>query len=366
MELTCRNCGGDLTDRGGYYECYYCGKRYEKTVPKPAPVVSAPAPKEEKPVPKPEEQKEEEIGWEEWLERGCEILYNMGFLNAVMSLKNAETCYKNIIFLIYENEPEKDRIYAFNKFITVFLGAYYRASLYFEFSFKEYTDNKKWLHKKLDTSIALFLQTILVCTENALYSKMVAERAYSVFDFLCEESDILKHLKVLEEIIGDKQKEITSQYWEEHSKKLKKLIAERNSLCEIVDEYNELLDKAEIAKQEAEKICSEISGVRDCYNRAWNRSIGLNFFQKKEKKKLEEEMHNLVVSENNLKEKLKLCEKEEEKINKRAEKKWEGAHDSLLRINEIDSDLDANHYPGEEEFVEMFEKEIRKTAGRFM
>ena len=37
MELSCKNCFGELIDRGNYYECNSCGKRYEKTVPEKEP-----------------------------------------------------------------------------------------------------------------------------------------------------------------------------------------------------------------------------------------------------------------------------------------------------------------------------------------
>ena len=73
-------------------------------------------------------------------------------------------------------------------------------------------------------------------------------------------------------------------------------------------------------------------------------------------------MLSLVVSERNLKEKLKLREKEEEKISKKVKKKQEKA---LVRINEIDSEIDSAHYPFEDDFIEMFERKIRKVEDNF-
>lgn len=359
--LKCKLCIGDLIDCGDHYECDLCGEKYEKAVPKKE--VSAPAPKPELDSQNPQE--EEKIGWEELLDKGCDALYDIGLPTLVVNLEYAKACFSNIIILIGKNEPEENINHAFNKFVTEFLGAFYHAYLYFGFKLRDYPESRKSVLGSLDESIALCLRAIFIGTGNVLYTKMITERAYGLFSSISENSKILENIEIFEEVVGDQQKEINALYWEEHSKEFKELTEERNYHCRIIREYKELLDKAEAAKQETEKIRSEISGVRDCYHRAWNRSIRLNFFQKKEKKKLEKEMHLLVVSENNLKEKLKLCEKEEKKLTELVEKEREKANCSYTRVYEIDFELDANHCPGEEEFVEMFERKIRKVEDNF-
>lgn len=386
--LKCKLCIGDLIDCGDHYECDLCGEKYEKAVPKkevsapapkvekpapkPEPVVSAPAPKVEKPVPKPEPdsqnpQEVEEIGWEECIAEGCNALYNIGFPTMIVSLEHAKWCYLNTILLIAKDESIKNVYSVFNVFITCFLAAFYHAYLYFNFHFKDYLTLKKDINKDLDEYIAQFIEQIYVCTRKAIYTKMVTEKALALYAEFGEDSNIFKFFKVLEGAVGEDQKEISAMYWEEHPGKYEKLSAEKAELEKERDEIKAEEEKGiEEEERKIEAIRKEIEAAEKKWNTAWNRKIRLNFFQKKEKKRLEEEMHETFVLKHNLEEKLKLREKEVEKNINKIIKEWAKKDTELCyRINNIEMELERNHYPFEDDFIEMFEREIRKVEDNF-
>ena len=73
-------------------------------------------------------------------------------------------------------------------------------------------------------------------------------------------------------------------------------------------------------------------------------------------------MFGLTVQKNNLKEKLKLREKEEEKnIDKITMKYSKIDVDVTDRIFDIEEELERNHYPDEDDFVRLFSSEIKKV-----
>ena len=395
--LKCKLCIGDLIDCGDHYECDLCGEKYEKAVPKPEPkaekpapkpetVVPAPAPKMEKPAPKPETvapapaqkmekhvpkpepdsqnpQEEEKISWEECLAEGCNALYNINFPNMIVNLKYAKLCYSNTILLIAKDESIKDAYYVFNIFITCFLAAFYHAYRYFNFHFRDYQTTKKDMNKTLDKYIAQFLELIYACTGKVLYTKMVTEKALALFAEFGEDSNSFKFFKVLEETVGEDQKEISAMYWENHPGKYEKLSAEKAELEKEKDEIKAEEEKGiEEEERKTEAIRKEIEAAAKKWNEAWNRSRRLNLFQKKEKKRLEEEMLGLTVQKNNLKEKLKLREKEEEKNIDKIIKEWAKKDTDLDdRIDKIETELVRNHYPDEDDFVSLFNSEIKKA-----
>ena len=404
--LKCKLCIGDLIDCGDHYECDLCGEKYEKAVPKkevsapapkvekpapkpepvvsesaqkvekpapkPEPVVSEPAQKEEKPVPKPEPdsqnpQEEEKISWEECLAEGCNALYNINFPNMIVNLKYAKLCYSNTILLIAKDESIKDAYYVFNIFITCFLAAFYHAYLYFNFHFRDYQTTKKDMNKTLDEYIAQFLELIYACTGKVLYTKMVTEKALALFAEFGEDSNSFEFFKVLEGAVGEDQKEISAMYWENYPGKYEKLSAEK---AELEKEKGEIKAEEEKGIEEEERkteaIRKEIEAAEKKWNEAWNRSRRLNFFQKKEKKRLEEEIHEVFVLKHNLEEKLKLREKEVEKNIDKIIKEWAKKDTELdYRIDEIETELVRNHYPFEDDFIEMFERKIRKVKDNF-
>ena len=115
-------------------------------------------------------------------------------------------------------------------------------------------------------------------------------------------------------------------------------------------------------KKKVETVKRELKRLEKKWEEVWDRSEKLNFFQAKEKKRLKEEMLGIAAQRNSLEEKLKQLEEETEKNIDSIQ--WEYSKkevDVLDRIFDIEEELERNHYPSEDDFVELFNEEIKKA-----
>jgi ATP-dependent Lon protease len=238
-------------------------------------------------------------------------------------------------------------------------------------------ENNKVHHKrreKLSKLSSGFLVSIFEISNDHEFIKMVAERAVEIFTG--SEKKEVKEQKCphimgviygCEENMEISQEKLTAAYWKYHPGKYKKLSAEK-AMLEKETEKIKAEEEAAREKEErkTEAIRKEIEAAEKKWDTARHRSIRLNFFQKKEKKRLEEEMQEAFVLKHNLEEKLKLREKEVEKNINKIIKEWAKNDTELCdRIDNIEMELERNHYPFEDDFIEMFERKIRKVEDNF-
>ncbi|MBR3963242.1 MAG: hypothetical protein IKK14_06935 [Oscillospiraceae bacterium] len=392
--LECENCGGELVDCGDHYECDLCGKRYEKAVPKPAPVVSAPAPKVEKPAPKPEQAKKfadrgkfrsdyEKIFVVEKAEEIITLAENLKSsgteaLNGVTKLEDEDSCLDAIfavcarffaaIGYLRHKTYELNNIRAYKmkeKTVDEMMKSIdsFRSNME-KFSIIERTK------KELEHICARFLVEILKICDESL-TKMIAERAARVFTGSTEKDsmeeycpNILEIISFCEERMDTPQEELTEEYWEGHPEDYDDLVYEKEML-EKEREKLQIEEKTAVHAEEkkVETVKREIKKLEKKWEETWDRSEKLNFFQAKEKKRLKEEMLGIAAQRNSLEEKLKQFEEETEKNIDSIQSEYSKKEvDILNRIFAIEDELEMNHYPGEEPFVELLNSEIKKVG----
>ena len=400
--LKCKICGGDVVDCGDHYECELCGQRYKKPAPEPEPVPAVP-----------EETKKTEKEPSAWEKVFCKG-YNSAFAartpeEATAAIAVLEECYPKAVELIQKIEDDTEYVEACNEICAKFFGAVKflaynsfmkdNSSEIFRIQtaakkdiktakdmeeniklhtrvlelIKEDMENDKVRHKrreKLSKLSSGFLVSILEISGDHVFVKMVAERAVEIFtgsnnkevkEHHCPE--IMGVVYGCDEGMEKSQEELTAAYWKIHPGKYEKLSAKKTELEKEREEIEAEEDKfVEEEKRKTEAIRKEIEAAEKKWDAARDRSKRLNFFQKKEKKRLEEEMFGLTVQKNNLKEKLKLREKEEEKnIDKITMKYSKIDVDVTDRIFDIEEELERNHYPDEDDFVRLFSSEIKKV-----
>ena len=397
--LKCKICGGDVIDGGDHYECELCGQRYKKPAPepKPEPIVSVQE--------KPKEQKEISE-WEKVFYKG----YNSAFAvktheEAEKAIDVLEECYPKAVELIQNIEDDAEYVEACNKICAKFLGAVkflaYQSFMKsnsseifkiqaaakttqdmtekiklhtkaLELINEDMQNDKVWdeRRQKLSSLSAAFLVSIFEISGDHVFVKMVAERAVEIFTGSDEKEVKENHCPHImgiiygcDEDMEKSQEELTEEYWEGHPEDYDDLVYEKEML-EKEREKLQMEEKTAVyaEKKKVETVKREIKRLEKKWEEVWDRSEKLNFFQAKEKKRLKEEMLGIAAQRNSLEEKLKQLEEETEKNIDSIQ--WEYSKkevDVLDRIFDIEEELERNHYPDEDDFVELFNEEIKKA-----
>lgn len=391
--LKCKSCGGDLIDCGGHYKCDLCGARYEKAVPKKEVSAPAPAPKAEKPIQKPEPAKE-------FADRGkfrsdYEKIFAVKEAEEIITLaENLKSSGTEALNGVTELEDEDSCLNAIFAICARFFAAigYLRHKTYNLNTFHQYTMKEKTFDemmksvdsfknnmekfsiiertkKELEHICYLFLVEVLKICDETL-TKLIAENAARVFTGSREKEDmeeycpnILAVISFCEENMGTTQEELTEEYWEGHPEDYDELVYEKEML-EKEREKLRIEEKTAVYAEEkkVETVKREIKKLEKKWDEVWNRSTKLNFFQKKEKKLLKEEMLGITAQKNSIEEKLKQLEEETEKNIESIRSEYSKKEvDILNRIFDVEDELERNHYPGEETFVELFNSEMEKA-----
>lgn len=306
--LECKSCGGELSDHGDHYACNLCGKRYKKEVlqPKLADEVS-------------------ELGK---FCSDCEKIFMVKETEEITALaEDLKASGTEALNRITEIEDMDLGIKSVFVICTRFLAAikYLRHKTYTlnnisPYKMKEETIDE--MMKSIDSfrknmemlsvteeaisglehTCACFLIEILKICDESL-TKMIAERAAGVFTGSTEKEsmeeycpNILEIISFCEERMETPQEEFTEEYWEGHPEDYDELVYEK----EMLEKEREKLQQEEkIAIAAEEKrvgtVKREIKKLEKKWEAARDRSIRLNFFQKKEKKRLDEEMFGLTV-----------------------------------------------------------------------
>lgn len=374
--LECKSCGGELSDHGDHYACNLCGKRYKKEVlqPKPADEVSELGEfcsDYEKifGVEKPEE-----------IITLAENLKSSGTeaLNSITKIEDMDLGLKSIfeicarffaaIGYLRHKTYELNNIRAYKmkeKTVDEMMKSIDSLRSNMEkFSIIENT------RRELEHICARFLVEILKICDESL-TKMIAERAARVFTGSTEKEsmeeycpNILEIISFCKERMETPQEELTEEYWEDHPEDYDELVYEK----EMLEKEREKLQQEEkiavyAEEKKVETVKREIKKLEKKWEEVWDRSEKLNFFQAKEKKRLKEEMLGIAAQRNSLEEKLKQLEEETEKNIDSIQSEYSKKEvDILYRIFAIEDELEMNHYPGEELFVELLNSEIKKVG----
>lgn len=374
--LECENCGGELIECGNHYECELCGKRYEKTVPKPEPE------KEFAGRGKFHSDYEKIFGVEKTEEiiTLAENLKSSGTeaLNGVTELEDEDSCL-NVIFTICARFFAAIGYLRHKTYDLNTLHHYKMKEKTFDEMMKSVDSFKNSMEKfntiektknKLEHICYLFLVEVLKICDETL-TKLIAEKAAQVFTGSREKEamkeycpNILAVISFCEEKMGTMQEELTEEYWEGHPEDYDELVYEKETL-EKERKKLQMEEKAAVAAEEKKigTVKREIKKLEKKWDETWDRSTKLNFLQTKEKKRLKEEMLEIAAQKNNLEEKLKQLEEETEKnIDSIRSEYAKKEVDILNRIFDVEDELERNHYPGEETFVELFNSEMKKVG----
>lgn len=388
--LECKNCGGNLVDCSDRYECELCGARYEKTAEKT------------KTAKEPEDRITEEEKKIALLEKFSSD-YDRAFAaekpeDVIAVAQSLESNAAEALELIDEIESEEIGMDAFWEVCAKFFGAmqFLKSKIYsdepsrpykmkeqtvdemmkslnsFTNNLKKFTEHTK-SRNELEYICSCFLVEIYKNTGDEIYTKLVSERAAGMFTGGHEMYDFEKYCPDIAEVISfcegkmeTEQEELTAEYWEDHQEEFEGLNSEK-ALLEKERERLSTEEKRAVAaeKEKAQAAKKEYNDAEQkCYELSLQRSE-LKFFQKKKKEELYNESLRLVAKREELEKKMKNIGGQTEKNIEKIQSEYSKKDVALLeKIFDIERELERNHYPGEEQFVELFSAEMEKAEGK--